>query len=52
MIPCECGSEMARTIGAPASTTKMVMDNGQSRAVEIHPDIMELRKDWSKPRND
>jgi len=47
-----CAGTMVIEMGAPASTRKMTVDNGQSRAVEVHPDIVDLRKEWSKPRND
>ncbi len=50
-IDCECGSQFTRSLGSPASTSKIVVDNGQARAVEIHPEINELRQEWSKPPN-
>lgn len=52
VLECPCGKGiLARTLGAPAATSKITIDNGQPRAVEVHPDIQELRQEWSKPPN-
>lgn len=52
-VPCKkCGERSTRTLSAPSSASKITIDNGvQPRAVEVNPDIMELRKDWSKLPN-
>lgn len=48
--PCKkCGTPAKRVLSAPSSSSKIVIDNGQAKAVEVDPDIMELREDWSKP---
>lgn len=49
-----CGTENSakRTLSGPTSSSKISIDNGvQARAVEVDPDIMELRVDWAKPPN-
>lgn len=46
-----CGNKSKKTLNAPASSSKITIDNNQARAVEVHPDIMELRDDHSKPRD-
>lgn len=52
LIPCKkCGFPSKRTLSAPTSSSKISIDNGQARAVEVDPNIMELREDWSKPEN-
>lgn len=40
-----CSKSMKKLLSAPSSTSKIVIDNGvQSRAVEIHPDIVEINE--------
>jgi hypothetical protein len=48
-IICEkCKLEMKKTLSAPSSSTKIVVDNGfQARAVEILPDIIEINEQRS-----
>lgn len=48
-IECsECGQIMKKTLSAPSSTSKITIDNGlQARAVEIHPDIVEINEERS-----
>lgn len=50
-ISCKfCGTESKRVLSAPNSSSKISIDNGiQPRALEVDPNIMELREDWSKP---
>jgi hypothetical protein len=44
-----CGGDSKRTLSAPASTSKISVDNGsQSRAVEIVPNIIELNEERRK----
>ena len=49
-ISCkECGSKAKRTLSSPASSSKIMIDNGlQARAVEIDPNIMEINSERSK----
>jgi len=48
----KCGSESKRILSVPNSSSKISIDNGlQPRAIEVDPNIMELREDWSKPPN-
>jgi hypothetical protein len=47
-----CSAEAKRTLSAPTSSSKITVDNGlQPRAIEIDPNIRELREDWTKPPN-
>ena len=47
-----CGSVSKRILSSPNSSSKITIDNGlQAKAVEVDPNIMELREEWSKPRN-
>lgn len=50
--PCpKCGAvdSFVRQLGAPASASKMTMDNGvQSKAVEVYSNIVELNEDRAK----
>jgi len=48
-ISCsKCGKQMKKTLSAPSSSSKIVVDNGfQARAVEIVPDIIEINKERS-----
>lgn len=47
----KCGSKAKRILSSPASSSKIMVDNGvQARAVEIDPNIMEINKERaSKP---
>ena len=48
----KCLSQAKRSLSAPNTSSKISIDNGmQARAVEVDPNIEELRKDWSKPPN-
>lgn len=41
----KCGKDMKKTLSAPFSSSKIVIDNGhQARSVEIIPDIIEINK--------
>jgi hypothetical protein len=45
----KCGSESKRTLAAPASTSKISIDNGfQAKSVEIVPNIIELNEERRK----
>lgn len=45
LICTQCSKEMKKLLKAPSSTSKIVVDNGvQARAVEIHPDIVEINE--------
>lgn len=46
-----CGLASKRVLSGPSSVSKMVIDNGQARAVETYTEIMDLRKDRTKPVN-
>ena len=46
-----CGKKAKRTLSAPTSSSKIVIDNGQPRAVEVYSDIMDLAEDRIKPPN-
>jgi hypothetical protein len=51
---CEkCNSESKRLLSSPASSSKIVIDNGlQARATEIHPNIQEINTERArKPAN-
>lgn len=44
-----CGGLSKRTLSAPASTSKISIDNGfQAKAVEITPNIIELNQERRK----
>lgn len=44
-----CGSPCKKTLSKPSSVSKITVDNGlQARAVEMYPDVMEVRADHSK----
>lgn len=45
-----CNSEnMKKTLSAPSSTSKIVVDNGvQARAVEVNPEIVAINKERSE----
>lgn len=41
----ECGKNAKKSLKAPSSVSKIVVDNGvQARAVEINPDIIEINE--------
>lgn len=43
-----CSKNMKKTLSAPSSTSKIVVDNGfQARSVEINPDIVEINEERS-----
>lgn len=44
VLPCEeCDKELKKQLKAPASTSKISIDNGvQARAVEVNPDIIAI----------
>jgi len=46
LITCEkCGKDAKKTLKAPASVSKVIVDNGfQARAVEVNPEIIEINK--------
>jgi hypothetical protein len=45
----QCSKEMRKSLSAPSSSSKIVVDNGlQARAVEIIPDIVEINQERSK----
>ena len=47
-----CGNSSKRLLSAPNSSSKISIDNGiQARSVEVDPNIMELREEWTKPPN-
>ena len=49
IVPCKCGKESKRTLSAPSSVSKVIVDNGfQARAVEVNPDIIEINKERSE----
>jgi putative FmdB family regulatory protein len=51
-VPCKkCGSEAKRLLSAPTSSSKITIDNGQPRAVEVYSNIIELQEDRIKPPN-
>lgn len=37
-----CGGEFSRTLGTPKSFSKIIIDDGQAKALEVMPDIQEL----------
>lgn len=40
---CTCGKKMKRILNAPASVSKMIIDQGfQSKAIEVMTDIVEV----------
>jgi len=44
----KCGKDAKKTLSAPSSASKIVVDNGfQARAVEINPDIVEINRERS-----
>lgn len=48
LICNKCSKIMKKQLSSPASTSKIVVDNGfQARAVEIHPDIVEINTERS-----
>lgn len=49
-ISCsKCGLSMKKSLSAPSSSSKIVVDNGfQARAVEINPNIVEINKERSE----
>jgi hypothetical protein len=50
--PCKkCGKESKRLLSAPTSSSKITIDNGQARAVEVNSNIVELQEDRIKPPN-
>jgi DNA-directed RNA polymerase subunit RPC12/RpoP len=53
-IQCkECGGKARRTLSSPASSSKIVIDNGvQARAVEINPNIMEINSERARKPTD
>lgn len=53
-IPCkECGSKAKRILSSPASSSKIMVDNGvQARAVEINPNIMEINSERARKPDD
>lgn len=45
LICVKCGSSLKKLLSAPSTTSKITVDNGvQARAVEIHPDIVEINE--------
>lgn len=41
-----CGKDAKKTLKAPSSASKIVIDNGlQARAVEVNPDIIEINEE-------
>lgn len=45
----KCGENSKRVLGAPASASKIVVDNGlQARSVEIYPDIEDINYDRAR----
>jgi hypothetical protein len=47
-----CKTESKRKLGSVNQTSKITIDNGQARAVEVRPDIMDLRHERAyKPPN-
>jgi len=51
-VPCKkCGKESKRILSAPTSSSKITIDNGQPRAVEVNANIIELQEDRIKPPN-
>lgn len=45
-ICTNCSKTMKKLLSAPSSTSKIMVDNGvQARAVEIHPDIIEINEE-------
>lgn len=52
LAPCKkCGKEAKRILSAPTSSSKITIDNGQARAVEVNSNIVELQEDRIKPPN-
>lgn len=48
LICANCSKNMKKLLSAPSSTSKITVDNGiQARAVEIHPDIVEINEERS-----
>lgn len=49
-VVCEsCGKEAKKSLSAPSSSSKIVIDNGvQARQVEIIPNIIEINEERSK----
>lgn len=45
-LTCEkCGETAKRLLSAPSTVNKVVIDNGvMARAVEVHPDIVEINE--------
>ena len=45
-IECECGEDMERMLGAPATKSTQFVDNGlQARRVELSSEIIQQEKD-------
>jgi hypothetical protein len=38
----DCGGKYERILGTPKSTSKIIIDDGQPRALEVMPDIQEI----------
>lgn len=47
----KCGKESKRILSSPTSSSKITIDNGQARAVEVNANIVELQEDRIKPPN-
>lgn len=49
-IACkECGGKAKRLLSSPASSSKIVVDNGlQARATEIDPNIMDINSERAR----
>jgi hypothetical protein len=43
-----CKNNSKKLLSAPSSFSKMVIDQGVGRAVELFPDVMEVREQHSK----
>jgi hypothetical protein len=55
LICANCGKEVKKSLSAPSSLSKIVVDNGlQARAVEIVPNIVEINEERANKdyRND
>lgn len=37
-----CEGKFVRTLGAPKSVSKIIIDDGQAKAIEVMPDIQEI----------
>lgn len=37
-----CGGDFIRLLGAPKSVSKIIIDDGQAKAIEVMPDIQEI----------